>query len=88
MKKYTEHRHPNLREFHDRRSEELGPPCGWRERRVNVERRLPIVREDAISEAEWFRQLALFITKKRAAEKVHAVAPADCQDDPLPPSRK
>jgi len=86
MKKHTEHRHPNCREFHDRRSEELGPPGGWRERRLSVERRLPIVQEDIISEAEWFKRLAQFITKKRAAEKAHGEAPADSQDDALPPS--
>jgi hypothetical protein len=35
----------------DRRSEDCGPPSGWRERRRNVERRRPEVRE--ISFSEW-----------------------------------
>jgi hypothetical protein len=35
----------------DRRAEDCGPPSGWRERRRNVERRRPEVRE--ISFSEW-----------------------------------
>jgi hypothetical protein len=34
----------------DRRSKELGPPDGWRERRKAVERRIPEVREIPFSE--------------------------------------
>ena len=37
----------------DRRMEELGLPHGWRERRRQVERRLPIIEEDSISQDEW-----------------------------------
>ncbi|HSG22572.1 MAG TPA: hypothetical protein VLA64_06380 [Azonexus sp.] len=86
MKKHTEHKHPNRRKFQDRRGEELGPPGGWRERRLSVERRLPVVQENVISEAEWFKRLAHFITKKRAAEKAQHDASAASQDDVLPPS--
>ena len=74
MKKHSEHRHSSRRQLDDRRREELGPPGGWRERRLSVERRLPIVHENAISEAEWFRRLTQFITKKQATEKAHREA--------------
>jgi len=39
----------------DRRSKELGPPDGWRERRKAVERRIPEVREIPFS--EWLAHL-------------------------------
>lgn len=38
------------REGADRRTAELGPPNGWRERRRTVERRQPEVREIPFSE--------------------------------------
>lgn len=38
------------REGTDRRTAELGPPNGWRERRRTVERRQPEVREIPFSE--------------------------------------
>ena len=34
----------------DRRTDEQGPPAGWRERRRSVERRKPDVREITFSE--------------------------------------
>lgn len=34
-----------------------------------VERRLPVVKEDEISECEWFRAMAAFLSKRRAEEK-------------------
>lgn len=37
----------------DRRSIELGPPDGWRERRRRVERRIPETAEIEVSESEW-----------------------------------
>jgi hypothetical protein len=39
----------------DRRTAELGPPAGWRERRKAVERRLPEVKEIPFS--EWLGHL-------------------------------
>jgi len=74
MKKHTEHQHSNRRKHRERRGEELGPPNGWRERRQSVERRLPVVHENVVSEAEWFRRLTRFITKKRALEKAELEA--------------
>jgi hypothetical protein len=52
----------------DRRSDETGPPLGWRERRRSVERRMPSVKEDEISPEEWFKHMAFFIAQ-RSAEK-------------------
>ena len=43
----------------DRRQEDWGPPTGWRERRRTTERRLPEVREDEVSEAEFFHLVRL-----------------------------
>jgi hypothetical protein len=40
----------NKRSGNDRRSEEKGPPIGWRERRRTVERRKPEVQEISLSE--------------------------------------
>ena len=53
----------------DRRGDDTGPPCGWRERRIAVERRLPHVEENAFSEAEWFRRMARYISSRRKAEE-------------------
>lgn len=50
----------------DRRCMEGGPPKYCFERRKRAERRLPIVEEDAISEAEWFKCMAVFIAKRKA----------------------
>ena len=50
----------NHRHLSDRRRSDLGPPNGWCERRKRVERRLPDVEEDVISESEWFRRVAAF----------------------------
>jgi hypothetical protein len=59
---------PNLRCVADRRLSDEGPPCGWRERRRNVERRMPIVREDEISQTEWFRCMASYLARRRAEQ--------------------
>lgn len=56
----------DLRRLADRRHDDQGPPCGWRERRRNVERRMPIVREDEISQTEWFRRMASFLSRRKA----------------------
>ena len=37
----------------DRRDDDLGPPCGWKDRRHKTERRIPNVEETAMSEDEW-----------------------------------
>ncbi len=44
---------PLDRAHDDRRKADEGPPVGWRERRHTVERRMPQVEEDAISQGEW-----------------------------------
>lgn len=43
----------NRRLIGDRRSAELGPPHGWRDRRRRTERRIPAIEETEISEDEW-----------------------------------
>ncbi len=50
----------------DRRCNESYPPSGCCERRRRAERRLPTVDENAVSEAEWFKRMAIFRTKQRA----------------------
>ena len=47
--KRIEKRGPN----EDRRSEDVGPPSGWRDRRRHVERRIPTTEEVEVSEEEW-----------------------------------
>ena len=44
----------------DRRCIDVGPPQGWCERRRLVERRLPEVEENAVTEREWFRMVVKF----------------------------
>ena len=41
------------RAANDRRDDDLGPPCGWKERRRNTERRIPTVEEQTMTEEEW-----------------------------------
>lgn len=41
------------RAANDRRDDDLGPPCGWKERRHNTERRIPTVEEQTMTEEEW-----------------------------------
>lgn len=62
------HKYPetgNRRFSYDRRGEDLGPPLGWRDRRATAERRLPVVQEDAFTEAEWFRLMVRYVQKRR-----------------------
>jgi hypothetical protein len=66
IKKRVARGHGDQRRTHDRRSDESGPPMGWRDRRRNVERRLPTVVEDEISLKEWFRRVAAYLAKKSA----------------------
>jgi hypothetical protein len=37
----------------DRRDEDRGPPCGWKDRRRKAERRIPTVEETDMSESQW-----------------------------------
>ena len=50
----------------DRRKDDLGPPSGWKERRHSPERRLPVVREDEVTEEEFFR---IFLLVRQAFQK-------------------
>lgn len=50
----------------DRRMDDLGPPSGWKERRRSPERRLPVVREDEVTEEEFFR---MFLLVRQAFQK-------------------
>ena len=43
----------NRRNRDERRTQELGPPSGWRNRRRSVERRLPEIREIPMPAAEF-----------------------------------
>lgn len=56
------------RKGEDRREDDLGPPAGWNERRKSVERRLPTIDEESLSEIEWFRHLVCFVVKRRSVE--------------------
>jgi hypothetical protein len=56
----------NLRKNMDRRCIEAGAPKYCVERRKRAERRLPIVEDDAVSEAEWFKCMAVFMARQRA----------------------
>lgn len=58
----------------ERRHIDHGPPDGWSERRNAPDRRLPTVEEDAVSEAEWFKRMAIFKCRRRAAERSHQLA--------------
>lgn len=54
----------DLRKAADRRADDGEPPMGWRERRRTVERRMPIVKEDEISQSEWFKRMASFLIQR------------------------
>ena len=53
----------------DRRAEDGEPPLGWSERRRKVERRMPTVKEDEISQNEWFKRMAAFLAQRRAKKE-------------------
>lgn len=66
----------------DRRCREVGPPAGCFERRKKAERRLPVVEEGTVTEAEWFRRMTIFRSKHQAQrladlEKQLGLAPGD-----------
>jgi len=54
----------DLRKTADRRTDDGEPPVGWRERRRKVERRMPTVGEDEISQSEWFKRMASFVLQR------------------------
>lgn len=54
----------------DRRGTESGAPQGHRDRRKTVERRLPVVEDGVITEAEWFRHMAIYKTRRLAEERI------------------
>jgi hypothetical protein len=56
----------NRRRLPERRLLELGPPYGWRERRLKVERRLLAVEENVLSHSEWLGHYIAFIARRRA----------------------
>jgi len=60
---------PELRDASDRRTEDGEPPLGWSERRRKVERRMPTVKEDEISQNEWFKRMAAFLAQRRAKKE-------------------
>ena len=49
----------------DRRGDDAGPPKGWCERRKMTERRMPVVLENVVTEAEWFQ---LFVAHRHKRE--------------------
>ncbi len=55
-----------LRNACDRRTGDGEPPAGWSERRRKVERRMPTVKEDEISQSEWFKRMAAFLAQRKA----------------------
>ncbi len=59
----------DIRNICDRRVDDVGPPMGWKERRRKVERRMPTVNEDEISQTEWFRRFASFVAQRRIQEE-------------------
>jgi hypothetical protein len=60
---------PNERRaIDDRRIRDEGPPLGWMDRRRSTERRIPMIDEYEVSEAEW---LLYFGTAKPAETTVH-----------------
>lgn len=60
---------PELRNTTDRRKDDGEPPLGWSERRRKVERRMPTVKEDEISQNEWFKRMAAFLAQRRAKKE-------------------
>lgn len=58
----------------DRRDDDQGPPCGWKERRRNAERRIPSVEETEMSETEWLSYFGSPQPKTAASEQTHEIA--------------
>ena len=77
--KRTDKRGPN----EDRRSEDVGPPSGWRDRRRHVERRIPTTEEVEVSDEEW--ETYFVNPPKKSADQ--APAQDDAADTPEPPEK-
>ncbi len=63
-----------VRAPNDRRTEDLAPPSGWKERRRKTERRIPTVEETTVSEDEW---LAYFTPRPANEDAAAHEAAAD-----------
>jgi hypothetical protein len=68
----------------DRRQDELGPPNGWRDRRRAVERRLPLVEEDAMQLSDWLQQFETFKTVLSKSFLAAESAESDGAPEPRP----
>lgn len=64
----------------DRRSEDVGPPSGWKDRRRHVERRIPETVEIEVSEAEWILFFESRATPEAPVETLEQVTAADIFD--------
>lgn len=64
----------NRRSEGDRRADNIHLPSGRSERRLSVERRLPIVDESAASFSDWAKSMVIFLANKRKRAKAKAMA--------------
>ncbi len=55
----------------DRRDRDMGPPQGMFDRRSYTERRLPEVREEIISDAEWETYFGKGLRRSRDVSAIH-----------------
>jgi len=62
----------------DRRNDDAGPPHGWKDRRRRTERRIPEIREQAISEDDWERY---FGNRAAAAPTTDTAAESEIASD-------
>lgn len=69
------------RALDDRRRDELGPPCGWKERRRTVERRMPGVEENVISHGEWKDLFLSFQAVVRRKREITALLATQRQEE-------
>lgn len=58
----------------DRRSQDKGPPSGWKERRRTAERRIPAVEETSMTEAEWLSYFGATKPVTAPAIETHEIA--------------
>lgn len=58
----------------DRRAEDVHRSLGKRERRLRVERRLPIVAEGAVSFSDWAKYMAIFLAEIRERTRDNSIA--------------
>lgn len=83
--KHEKNKGQDLRNVADRRTEDGEPPLGWRERRRQVERRMPTVKEDEISQNEWFKRMASFLAQRRAKKEAISRAFESLANSDSPP---